>query len=177
MFMEIAGEVGVEKKIQGFNNGRQARSEKDGHDAREEDCQTKMQIVQPERALPGVVPEIRCDHQDGNETSEEKEQIAVKDLDKITKSARQNRSGKGNENTCDAGQLAAFGKEMGSACGNEGCGGPGDHVAVVVPAAAYGNEIDIGTEQNGQHCRNGKAQENRGNVGYQIFKPRCQSHG
>ncbi len=66
---------------------------------------------------------------------------------------------------------------MGSACGDEGRGGPGNHVALVIPAAAYGNEIDIGTEQNGQRCRNGKAQENRGNVGHKFFKPRCQSHG
>ena len=32
MFMEIAMEVGIEEKIQGFNDGRQSRGEKDGND-------------------------------------------------------------------------------------------------------------------------------------------------
>ena len=61
-----------------------------------------MQVEQPERALPGVVFQIGGDHQNGNEASKEKEQIAVKDLGEIAKGAGHNRGSKGNQNAGDA---------------------------------------------------------------------------
>ena len=136
-----------------------------------------MQIEQPERALLCAVPEIGCNHQDGNEAGEKKEQVALKDLGKIAKGTGQNRSHRGKQNACHARQFAAFGIEMGSARGDEGRGGAGNDVALVIPAAAHGNEIHIGAEQNGKRCRNGKARKNRRDIGKQFFKPRCQSHG
>ena len=91
-----------------------------------------MQVEQPERALTGVVFQVGCNHQNGNEAGEEKEQIAVKDFGKIAKGAGQNRSGKGNQDTCHARQPAAFGKEMGCAGGDESRGGTSNDIALII---------------------------------------------
>ncbi len=74
------------------------------------------------------------------------------------------------QNACHARQIAAFGIEMGSARGDEGGGGAGNDVALAIPAAAYGNEIDQSHRAEGKCCRNGKAQQTADDIGNQSFE-------